>query len=124
MWENSPTLAETLLKDQTGMTCVSISPISKVQGSVEYLFQSGLHRITVETDASSLNSGWRDYNTRLPVLELEAMTLTALEQWQERHIKRALAGYKPWPLLRLMRALTAEVVSARSNSTPWKRLFS
>lgn len=123
-WENTPSMAETLLKDQTGLMCVSYSPISKISASVEYNYQSGLRRLTVDVGESSLNSGWMAYDNHLPVLELEAQTLTALERWQERHIKRALQGYRPWPTARLMRALVAEVLAAKAGSTPWKRLFS
>lgn len=121
MWVRDTTLAETLQRDQTGLMCATVSPISRVSGTVEYNLASGLRRLTVEVDAYSLNSGWVAYDTHLPVLELEAMTLTALERWQERHIKRSLEGYKPWTCPRLMRALLAELLNAWSNTVPWKR---
>lgn len=122
-WENDRMTAQTLVQDLTGMTCVSDSPISKISATVEYLYLSGFRRITIEVEGSSLSSGWMGYDTHLLLSELEAQTHTALELWQERHIKRALSGYKPWAKPRLMRALLAELVAARSNSTPWKRSF-
>lgn len=123
MWQSEETTAQTLVKDRTGMMCVSDSPISRVSGTVEYNFLSGLRRLTVDTGESSLNSGWTAYNTHLSVLELEERTLTALERWQERHIWRSLKGYKRWPEARLMRSLLAEVVASMTTSVPWKRLF-
>lgn len=123
MWEDNSPMVETLQMDLTGMMCVTSSPISRISATIEYMYPSGLRRLTVECDNSSSNSGWSAYNTQLPVLELEAMTHTALERWQERHIKRALSGYRPWKLDRLMRSLLAELIAATSDSTPWKRLF-
>lgn len=124
MWQSDQMTAQTLVTDLTGMTCVSFSPISKLSATVEYNYVSGLRRLTVEEGDSSLCSTWTPYDTHLLLSELEAQTHTALELWQERHIKRALSGYKPWPKLRLMRALLAELVAAHSKSTPWKRSFS
>jgi len=119
----SEPMAETLLKDLTGMTCVTFSPISKLSATVEYLYESRRRRLTIEHDAFSWNSTWMAYDFQLPVSELEAMTLSALERWQERHIKRALSGYRPWKPERLMRALQGELLAAYNGSTPWKRLF-
>lgn len=123
LWENNGSMVETLARDQIGMMCVTDSPISKVSGTVEYNFQLGLRRLTIDTGDSSLNSGWMGYNTQLPVSELEARTHTALSQWQERHIRRALQGYRPWSNGRLMRSLLAEVMLAMQGSAPWQRLF-
>ena len=122
-WENTQSTAETLVRDPTGLMCVSDSPISKINATVEYSYQLGRRRLTVDVGDSSLNSGWMAYDNRWSESELEAQTLTALEQWQERHIRRALQGYKPWPTARLMRALLAEVLAATAGLPPWKRLF-
>lgn len=124
MCQNSSSTAETLQSDPIGMTCVSHSPISKLNATIEYNWVLCLRRITIELENLSWNSGWTHIGIPLSVLELEAQTLSALERWQERHIKRALSGYKPWPFGRLARALQAELVVSYNGSTPWKRLFS
>lgn len=118
MWQHPEEMTATVTLDLTGMTCVSISLISKQSATVEYNFSLGLRRVWLIKDDCDVNSGWTGYPSYLAPSDLEEITLRALERWQEQLIKRALGGMRPWNSQRTLRSLYAHLAGAEKPVRP------